>query len=506
MIAVLALMALAATVFGLVQATRSPPMEMLYAGLDQAAATEVATAVQGMGVTAEVRGDAVYVPGAERDRVRMALAASGLPRNGPEGYELLDDLDGFGTTSEMFAATYWRAKEGELARTILATPGVRSARVHIANSAGRPFQRTVRPSASVTVSMSSGALDPAKAQAMRYLVASAVSGLDADAVSIIDAAYGAVLRAGETMSGPGAQSPGSAREARLRAEIERLLAARVGEGRAIVTVAVETTGESQTTVERLIDPTSRIAISTDTRDVEDTGVGGGGGAATVASNLPAQGGGAAGGGSHSRTESEERINFEVSETRIERVRRAGEVNRITVAVLVDGMVTTAPSGERVWAPRPDGEVEQLRDLVRSAIGYNEERGDIVTVETLEFAPRPEVGTTVTAGIGGFLSRHAMTLAQLTALTAVALGLALFVLKPLLRAAETQSPPMVPERLPPSLDLGADGGFGDDEDEETDPLVMLRNAFVAQRDDSASVLRSWLERDVQERLAEEQEEA
>jgi flagellar M-ring protein FliF len=379
---------------------------------------------------------------------------------------------------------------------------VRSARVHIANPAGRPFQRTARPSASITVSMARGALDVGQAEAMRFLVASAVSGLDAQDVSVIDSAHGTVLRAGEQANGRGAPAPGSAREARLRAEIERLLAARVGEGRAIVSVAVDTTAETETTVERLIDPDSRIAISTDTREVEDQGSGGAGGAATVASNLPVGGGEQGGGGTRSRTEAEERVNYEVSETRIERVREAGEVSRITVAVLVDGIATTTPAGERVWAPRPESEIQQLSDLVRSAIGYNEERGDVVTVETLEFAPRPEeTGTLVESGIGRFFDRNGMMLAQIGALTAVALGLALFVLKPLLQAAEAQAGPPQPERLPPSLDIAGDG-----EDDENDPLMLLRNAFMAQRDDSAGVLRSWLERDVQDSMAEEQEDA
>jgi flagellar M-ring protein FliF len=503
LIAGLGLLALIATIVGLVQATRSPPMETLYAGLDQTAADEVAAAVQGMGVPVEINGGSILVTAGERERVRMALAAAGLPRNGPEGYELLDGLDGFGTTSEMFTATYWRAKEGELARTVLAAPGVRSARVHIANPAGRPFQRGARPSASVTVTMAQGALDAAQAEAMRYLVASAVSGLEPDMVSIIDAAHGTVLRMGESASGTDAQLPGSAREAQLRAEIERLLAARVGDGKAIVTVAVETTAESEKTVERLIDPSSRVAISTDTREVEEQGTGGAGGAATVASNLPVQGGGpGAGAATRSRTEAEERINYEVSQTTRERVRRAGEVSRITVAVLVDGIASVTPNGERVWAPRPDSELVQLRDLVRSAIAYDEERGDVVTVETLEFAERPEGGTLASAGITHFLSRNALPMAQIGALAAVALGLAFFVLRPLLKAAEAQAVTM-PERLPPSLE------FGEVEDytgvqSELDPLTMLRNAFAEQRDDSANVLRSWLERDVQERMADEEQ--
>ncbi|TVQ55103.1 MAG: flagellar M-ring protein FliF [Rhodobacteraceae bacterium] len=504
LIATLAFGAILASAIGLVQAIRTPSMVTLYGGLDPATAGEVAQAVEAMGVRVEASGAAVMVPAADRDRVRMALAAAGLPRNGPAGYELLDDLGGFGTSSAMFEAAYWRAKEGELARTILAARGVRSARVHIANPASRPFERGAKPSASVTVSMGSGALDQAQAEAIRFLVSSAVAGLNPTDVTVIDAAYGAVLRPGEAADDAAQRPAGPNREAMLRAEIERLLAARVGVGKAIVSVAVETQSESETLIERLIDPNSRIAISTETRDVEERTSGGPGGGATVASNLPVDGGGAGGGGAVSdRTEAEERINYEISETRRERVRRAGDVKRITVAVLVDGVVATDAGGERVWTPRPAAELDQLRDLVRAAVGYNAERGDVVTVETLEFAERASEGAVAEVGAFDFLSRNGMEIFQIAALAAVALGVALFVVKPLLAAAEAQQPPPGPERLPPPLpgdEFEEYGGAG----EPLDHIARLRAMFADQKEDSANVIRSWLERDVQRDVETEAE--
>jgi flagellar M-ring protein FliF len=501
LIAGLALVAILAAGWGLWQAARTPPLALLYSGLDPQAAAEVGGAVQAMGIEAEVQGGEVRVPGSERDRARLALAAQGLPRSGPAGYEILDQLDGFGATSEMFAAAYWRAKEGELARTVLAAPGVRAARVHIANPVGRPFQRGAKPSASITVTTSYGPLDAGQAEAIRYLVASAVAGLTPDAVSVIDAAHGVVLRMGEAGDGRDAAQQGASREAVLRGEIERLLAARVGEGKAIVTVAVETSAESETTVERLLDPNRRVAISTDTRELSDSGTGGAGGGATVASNLPVEGGGAAAGGQRSRTETEERVNYEVSETTRELTRKAGEVKRVTVAVLVDGVGGVAADGTRSWQPRPEAEIEQLRDLVRAAVGFDEERGDVVTVETLEFADRPTAGSAAEGGVMTFLERNAMQLIQMGVLSAVALGLALFVVRPILRAAEN-APILQPDRLPPPLE------FGEVEEVQhkgpVDHVGMLREMFAEQRSDSANVLRSWLERDVQANIEAENE--
>ena len=115
-------------------------MALIYGGLDPAQAGEVVAGIERAGVPYEVRGDAIWVDADQRDRLRMDLAAQGLPAAGSTGYELLDGMSGFGTTSQMFDAAYWRAKEGELARTIVGSPHIAQARVHIANGSSNPFQ------------------------------------------------------------------------------------------------------------------------------------------------------------------------------------------------------------------------------------------------------------------------------------------------------------------------------------------------------------------------------
>lgn len=123
----------------------APGMSLLYAGLEDGAAGEVIQSLEARGIAYDVRGDAIFVPSVVRDETRLMLAASGLPANSHAGYELLDSLTGFGTTSQMFDAAYWRAKEGELARTIVASPHIRSARVHISQGSATPFRRDVVP-------------------------------------------------------------------------------------------------------------------------------------------------------------------------------------------------------------------------------------------------------------------------------------------------------------------------------------------------------------------------
>ncbi|MCH8168517.1 MAG: DEAD/DEAH box helicase, partial [Proteobacteria bacterium] len=209
-------------VLSLAQVATRPGMALLYSGLDPAAAGEVIGALEAMNVESEVRGNAVYVAEDERDRVRLALARDGLPRQGQAGYELLDQLSGFSTTTDMFNAAYWRAKEGELARTILATAGVRAVRVHIATPSRRPFARDAAgASASVTVTMAGGVLTQAQATAIRYLVALAVAELRPTRVAVIDSRAGMILAPGADTPMASAAGEAAEREVRLKAEIER---------------------------------------------------------------------------------------------------------------------------------------------------------------------------------------------------------------------------------------------------------------------------------------------
>ena len=140
-IIILATLAMFASVFGLTRLATTPSNALLFSGLDGAAAGDVISALEQRGAPYTVEGSAIYVPSTMRDELRMSLAADGLPATGLSGYEILDTLSGFGTTSQMFDTAYWRAMEGELARTILASPNIRTARVHIGRSTGNSLRR-----------------------------------------------------------------------------------------------------------------------------------------------------------------------------------------------------------------------------------------------------------------------------------------------------------------------------------------------------------------------------
>ncbi len=499
LIAVLSLVAIVAAVWGISRVATEPGMAMLYSGLDSAAAGEVVAELEAEGVAFEVDGSSILVESGARDRIRMALAAKGLPAGGPQGYEILDGLSGFGTTSQMFDAAYWRAKEGELARTITGSPDVRAARVHLANPVSQPFARTPAGSASVTVTMARGELSREQAEAIRYLVSSAVAGIAHDAVAVIDSARGVVLAGKDDPLAMAGARP-SERAERLRANIERLLEARVGAGKAIVEVNVDADMDSQTITERTIDPESRVAICSETEATSENATGSTPGV-TVASNLP-DGDVAGGSGDNKRnaTTSRERQNFEVSETTRERVILPGQVRRISVAVMVDGIVATGADGKEAWAPRPAEEMETLRLLVQSAMGFDEARGDTVTIESLQFTAPAVQGVLAEAGGYGFLDAWGGRLAQLGVLGAIVLALIFFVLRPMtsrapiVQLAELSGPRDAAAEAPrprETLQIG-DDSILDLPAHAVGKIERLRDVIASRSEDSAAVLRSWIE--------------
>lgn len=515
-----ATLAMMAAILFLARFAAQPNMALLYAGLENGAAGEVVQSLEQRGVPYDVRGGSIFVPDNQRDSLRLTLASEGLPANGGQGYELLDGLSGFGTTSQMFDAAYWRAKEGELARTIVAHPEIATARVHIATSSANPFQRDIEPSASLSITPTNGALSPQMARAFRYLVASAVPGMAPGDVSVIDGKGGLIDM--EDGSGAGADD----RADTLRDRVQRLVEARVGVGNAVVEVSVDTVMQSEQIRERVFDPDSRVAISTDSEERTDSSQDAGSGDVTVASNLPDGEAGQGDGTSTSQSsETRERINFEVSETTREIMRGPGAIRRLTVAVLVNGTYSTGANGEQVFEPLPDEELESLRALVESAVGFDAARGDAVTIRSMAFE-RPEGLGTGPIEPGLFAGPlDMMRLIQAGILALVALLLGLFVVRPILgRALEAPAAGALPapdqaadlvgadsmrgdaaaigmDELPalPGGDFGGMGmvdfdtdGGNYDATEEEDPVARLRALIDERKSESVEILRSWLD--------------
>lgn len=520
-IVILATVAVFFAVLAMSRMATQPSMTLLYAGLESGAAGDVVRALEQRGVAFDVRGGSIFVDSAERDQLRLTLASEGLPANGNRGYELLDSLTGFGTTSQMFDAAYWRAKEGELARTIVANPQIAMARVHIASTGSNPFQRGVTPKASVSLTPNGGPITAAQAKAVRYLVSSAVAGLSPDDVAVIDANGALLGQTDEVVPAIGGDDKAQV----LRDRVQRLLEARVGFGNAVVEVSVDTVTQSEAIRERIFDPERRVAISTDTEERNNSSSDAGGGDVTVASNLPDQEGGGAENSNSQNTETRERINYEVSETEREVLRSPGAIKRVTVAVLVNNTTTTDEAGEQVILPRDDTEIEALRELVSSAVGFDEARGDIITIKSMALQSVPINGTTAESSFLSKLDVDLMSAIQMAILAVVTLILGLFVVRPVLSRSRVDpgAPvPALPATSPqaaadsatalsgevsgedfelPDLEVG--NNFGGDlaplpdlpmmsAESSDDPVQRLRNMIGERQEETVEILRSWLE--------------
>jgi flagellar M-ring protein FliF len=405
-------------------------------------------------------------------------------------------------------AAYWRAKEGELARTLLAMPKIKAARVHLASAPTRAFQQDTQATASVTLTTTGGTLSEAQARAIRHLVASAVSGMTPDAVQIIDTVAGLI---GGKDDGALSGTDATNRSALIKGNVERLLAARVGPGKAVVEVSVDLVQDRESITERTFDPQGRVAISSESEEKTGSATEPGG-EVTVASNLPegdAQNGAQ---GQSQSSETRERVNYEVSETQREVLRSPGGIKRMTVAVMVDGVATIAADGTRTWAPRPDEELAALRELVASAVGLDETRGDVLTLKSLEFQEVPVADSgMVSAGIlPEMASLDVMTLIQTAVLALVALVLGLFVIRPILTSGlrPALAPPEPALALPPVAGYGSpalvgevDSGFvydgyggatGQEGTSEDDPATRLRRLIEKRQTESIEILRGWME--------------
>jgi flagellar M-ring protein FliF len=376
--------------FGVRMAT-TPTFAPLYSGLPLSSASQVVQALEqsGFRVELDAGGTVIRVPQADVARARMALAEQGLPNEGAPGWELFDAASGLGMNTFMQQISRLRALEGELARSIRTIQGVEAARVHLVLPDREAFSRSrPEPSASVIVQARSGqSLSHRQALAIRSLVASAVPGLTGSRVTILSATGEAILpENGELEANVGSMT--AAVEERLSRNVADILSARVGAGNVRISVNVRLGTEREIIRSQEFNPEGQVARSTEVREEASEDRTGGPDAVDVSENIPPSlGGGATGGtGSFRRSSTTNTVtNFEIGTTQRELVREPGQLERISVAVLVNGVFTLNDAGDRVYQDRSPEELARLLDLVRTAVGYDASRGDSVTVESFQFA-------------------------------------------------------------------------------------------------------------------------
>ena len=266
----------------------TPQMTTLFTDLSMDDSSAIIKDLERQAIPFELRNDGavIMVPKDKVTRLRMKLAEGGLPKGGGVGYEIFDKSDALGTTSFVQNINHLRALEGELARTIRAIDRIQAARVHLVLPERPLFSReTPEPSASIVVRVR-GALEPQQIRAIRHLVASAVSGLKPQRVSIVDEA-GQLLADGEGSDNENVvgDERRSAFEKRMRNEVEAIVSSVVGAGRARVQLSADFDYNKITQTSDKFDPEGRVLRSTQTRE-ESSATADNNGQVTVANELP----------------------------------------------------------------------------------------------------------------------------------------------------------------------------------------------------------------------------
>ncbi len=355
-------------------ATR-PDYALLFGSLPATDAGRVVEQLEAEGVDYDLRdgGASIYVPREEVYGLRLRLATEGVVTDGPAGYELFDGGT-LGMTDFMQKLNVKRALEGELARTIGSVRQIDRARVHLVLPERSPFRdQQVTPSASVVLSVR-GTLAPDQVAGVTALVAGAVEGLSPHEVTVLD-------EAGRMLAGPeaaGADLGLSTAQVRMRQEVEGHLAEAgqsmldqmLGPGRAVVRVAADLELGRTSTETNAVDPESQTVIS---EEQQEEAVAGGGGASSTVTN------------------------YEITRQTTRTEREAGDIQTLTISVLLDEAAPPAdlerPREENTPTPFSDEQLGQIEALVKNAVGFDEERGDRFALQQIRFSPpaEPESG-------------------------------------------------------------------------------------------------------------------
>ncbi|MEM9193876.1 MAG: flagellar basal-body MS-ring/collar protein FliF [Myxococcota bacterium] len=364
--------------------------ETLFAGLSPEDSAAVTDRLRTMDIPFELgeAGSTVLVPADKVHEARLTLASEGLPAGGALGFELFDEQR-FGESEFSERVKYHRALEGELSRTISHLAGVDHARVHLVLPRRALFSNEDQTAtASVALRLRPGwQMREDRVRGIVHLVASSVRGLSPENVTVVDG-HGRSLSNGEREEGDLASDALDFRQ-RLESEkakaIQNLLDASLGQGKAVVRVAADVSFRREEQTEERFDPEAVATRSfqiEEERDPNQTG-GGAEGVPGAVSNLPGGPEATAGAGTPGLARRNETRNFEVSKVTRRRIEPVGRLERLNVAVVVDGR-WTGEGADRTFETRPEEELEQLRSIIASAAGINTERGDQMTVECVPF--------------------------------------------------------------------------------------------------------------------------
>lgn len=507
---------------------KGPNWSLLYGNLADSDASAVVQSLQTAGIEYKLDNTtgAIMVPAERVHDARLQLASQGLPEGKSSGLELISKDPGFGVSQFMENARYQYALESELAKTISSLQAVEAARIHLAIPQQSAFVHDRRPvSASVLLQLRAGhRLEPEQVSAIVHLVASSIPELDSDNVTVVD-------QQGRLLSSPKSAEAAVAAEqfeAAHRVEdtyierIEQLLAPLVGEGRVRAQVTVELDpGNSEEAHEQYKPDSAVVRSEQSSEENSRNGSGAAGGIPGALSNQPPAGGvavaaakpaptptgpaaaaaataaaaaaaTAASNATPDNTSKQNTRNYEIDRTVSYSRQPAGRVKRVTVAVLVDNAHKTSTDGKVTLQPLAKAEIDDITQLVKNAVGFDESRGDSVNVVNEPFleqateALKPEV-------VPLWQRPMIRDVARLVLGALVLVALALGVLRPLIKNLATQAVPVAtPARIasggPAPDDRSVPAGQAIAYEQQ---IVQARNLVAQDPKRVAQVVKTWV---------------
>lgn len=492
---------------------------VLYTDLDLEDAKQIVAKLDSANVKYRLsqNGTEVQVPVEDVNKMRIETADLALSSKGSNvGYEVFDHTDALGSTNFVQNVNLLRALEGELARTIRSVDNIRSARVHLVMPKREIFSREEQmPTASVVIKTKQGNLSQQNIQSIQKLVAAAVPKLEVKNVSIIDS-NGNLLtefseEQNEIIKNNNNEAMRLEQERKITQKVQNLLEKSLGAGKAQAQVNIEMDFDEVVTNEEIYDPDSQVIRSQATISEEGSSTRASQ-PVTVAQNIPNGDGVTSDSGIYdTSSKTEETINYEISKIVRNKIKNTGTIKRLTAAVSVDGIYEKNAEGKVVYRPRTEAEMEQITDLVKSAVGYNADRGDLVEVENLQFTSLvDEVPLSEETLYFGFNKAELMRMAEGLGVAIVAILVILLVIRPLINNAfEVSGAGTADKLIAPGEDednLLLSSFLNDNFDESAEELVNLNkvdgrikvsslkklNTTVEKNPDAAvNVIRSWL---------------
>lgn len=360
----------------LVMWANRPEFVILYSDLEAKNASKIIAELQGSKIRYEIEdsGSTILVPKENASELRLRFIEAGYVGQTISGYELFDDQK-LGMTSFMQQLNMRRALEGELTKTIDQFPGVKNSRVHLVMPESKLFEQGGEASASIVLSLTQGRfIGEAQIKGIAALVANSVEGLNSDAVVVVDT-DGNLLTNGQgeeiVMGASGSQwDLRHSIERKLETKVQNLVEGIVGPQNCMVEVSVDMNFEKLERTQELFDPENVVVVSEERHSESSTNL-------DTTSNI-------------NRNNENENVvtNYELNKTVEHFVANTGVITKQTVAVLINGTFRDVENaqGEKVkeYVPWSPGEVAQITALVQSAVGYTEDRGDIIEVQNIQF--------------------------------------------------------------------------------------------------------------------------